>query len=120
MAAELATASGVNGVASAPLSPYDVLTLAQAAAYLQLSEDVVRAEAEAARLRGQCVTGEWRFVRDNILAWLRSPRTLTPIPFPIFSPLDETPEEHEAFLASIQAFRDEVDRATGFGKYAPE
>src|SRR5262245_53032203 len=35
-------------------SPLDVLTLAQAAEYLQLSEDAVRGEAEAGRLVGEC------------------------------------------------------------------
>jgi hypothetical protein len=98
-------------------SPLDVLTLAQAAGYLQLSEDAVRSEAEAGRLPGRNISGEWRFVRDSIVTWLRSPRP----PLPIRSPLiDETPEEHEAFLANIRAYRDEIDRATGSGKYAPE
>jgi hypothetical protein len=102
------------------LSSNDVLTLAQAAEYLQLSEDVVRAEAEAGRLIGQNVRGEWRFVRDSIIAWLRTPRspiTKPHIPTPV---LQETPEEQEAFLANIRAYRDEIDRATGHGKYAPE
>jgi hypothetical protein len=57
----------VNGAA---LSPLDVLTLAQAAAYLQLPEDAVRAEAEAGRLPGRSVAGEWRFLRDAIVGWL--------------------------------------------------
>jgi excisionase family DNA binding protein len=101
-------------------SPLDVLTLSQAAEYLQLPEDAVRAVAEAGRLVGQNVGGEWRFVRDSILTWLRTPRQ--PAPNSRITPpvVQETPEEHEAFLASIQAYRDEIDRATGHGKYAPE
>lgn len=59
----------VNGAA---LSPLDVLTLAQAAAYLQLPEDAVRAEAEAGRLPGRAVGGQWRFVRDAVADWLRT------------------------------------------------
>lgn len=60
---------GVNGVA---LSPLDVLTLAQAAAYLQLPEDAVRAEAEAGRLPARAVGGQWRFVRGAVADWLRT------------------------------------------------
>jgi hypothetical protein len=37
---------------------------------------------------------------------------------PPSTPPEETPEEQEAFLASIRAYRDEIDRATGSGKYA--
>jgi hypothetical protein len=93
----------------------DVLTLTQTAGLLQLSEEAVRAEAESGRLMGQNVGGEWRFARESVLAWLRAPRPqLTSAGSP------ETPEEQEAFLASIRAYRDEIDRATEHGKYAPE
>jgi excisionase family DNA binding protein len=116
MATEPTAASGVNG---APISPLDVLTLAQAAEYLQLPEDAVRAEAEAGRITGRQISGEWRFLRDTIIQWLRTPKKsmarLAELP-----PLHETPEEHEAFMAGIAAYRDEIDRATGSGKYAPE
>ncbi|MBX9625973.1 MAG: helix-turn-helix domain-containing protein [Gemmataceae bacterium] len=110
------TQPGVNGVA---LSPLDVLTLAQAAAYLQLPEDAVRAEAEAGRLPGRAVGGQWRFVRDAIVGWLRTggPKKYRPENHPVSN---ETPEEYEAFLATIRAHRDETDRLTGSGKYAPE
>ncbi|MBP3958752.1 hypothetical protein J8F10_26195 [Gemmata sp. G18] len=98
-------------------SSLDVLTLSQAAEYLQLPEEAVRAEAEAGHLVGQHVRGEWRFVRAGIIAWLQTPRTQ---PQSTISELQETLEEQEAFRASILAHRDEVDRATGFGKYAEE
>jgi excisionase family DNA binding protein len=62
-----------NGVAPAPLSLHDVLTLAQAAAYLQLSPAVVRAEADGGRLRGRRVGDDWRFVRDELIRWVRGP-----------------------------------------------
>src|SRR5436190_1376143 len=47
-------------------SPLDVLTLGQAAEYLQVSEEAVRAEAETGRLVGQEIGGEWRFLRSGV------------------------------------------------------
>lgn len=117
MATEPTTATDVNGVS---LSPLDVLTLTQAAAYLQLSEDAVRAEAEAGRIVGQTVGGDWRFLRDSIIAWLRAPKRRAGPRMGDLPVSEETPEEQEAFLANIRAYRDEIDRATGSGKYAPE
>jgi len=117
MANELTTS--VNGAPPTLLSPLDVLTLAQAAAYLQLPEDDVRAEAEAGRLVGQNVRGEWRFVRVGIVAWLRMPRRkLMSSVAGVLA--HETEEEYAAYWANILAYRDEIDRATGSGKYAPE
>jgi excisionase family DNA binding protein len=69
--------AGANGKPAAPLSPLDVLTLAEAAAYLRLPEDAIREEAEAGRLAGQCVRGEWRFARAAVAAWLQAPRAAT-------------------------------------------
>jgi excisionase family DNA binding protein len=95
----------VNGVPPASLSPLDVLTLAQAAAYLQLPEAAVRAEAEAGRLTGRQLGGEWRFVRDCIVQWLRTPpQPARPsvLDFPV---PDETPEEQEAFLEQLRNIR---------------
>lgn len=99
----------------AAVTPIDVLTLADAATYLQLPEEVVRAEAEAGRIAGRTVGGSWRFVREDIIAWLRSPPRRANLPI-----RDETEEEFEQFRERIRGFRDEVDRATGSGKYAPE
>lgn len=110
------TAHQSNGVA---MSPLDVLTLTQAAAYLQLPEDAVRAEAESGRLLGRNAAGEWRFLRDSIIHWLRKPSRLSAI-MPPSAKYEETPEEFEAYMASIRAYRDEMDRVTGSGKYAPE
>jgi hypothetical protein len=105
---------------SARRSPLDVLTLEEVAEYLRLSEDVVRAEAEACRLVGQNVGGEWRFVRASIVTWLQTPRVQAPKPR-ITQPMSqETQAEYEAFMATILAHRDEVNRATGSGKYAEE
>ena len=105
---------------SVNLTPFDVLTLAQAAEYLQLPEDVVCAEAESGRLTGHKVANEWRFLRESVIAWLR-PSELTAKKPQARSPvLQETPAEQEAFMESIRAYRDEIDRATGHGKYAPK
>lgn len=41
-------------------------------------------------------------------------------PFPTPPHIEETPEEREAFWASILAFRDEVNRATKSGSYAED
>lgn len=119
MATEQTTAGpGANGVAYAPLSPLDVLTLAQAADYLQLPADLVRAEAEAGRIAGLPVGADWRFLREAVAAWLRTPG-LPRVPVTTAG-IEETPEEQEAFLASIRAYRDEIDRATKSGRYAGE
>ncbi|MBN9118038.1 MAG: helix-turn-helix domain-containing protein [Planctomycetes bacterium] len=109
--------TGANGASGTWLSPFDVLTLAEAASYLRLPEDVVRAEAEAGRLVGQNVRGEWRFARGGIVKWLETPHKQS---FPLAAVREETQEEYEAFMASVRAHRDQVDRATGHGKYAAE
>lgn len=106
---------------SAASSPLDVLTPAEVADYLRVPESTVIAEAEAGNLPGRQLGGEWRFVREGITSTLRTPRPMARKPTPLMPPLvEETPEEHEAFLAILRAQRDEIDRATGSGKYAPE
>lgn len=119
LSSELAARAAGAGSPMMLLSPLDVLTLTQAGEYLQLPEHTVRAEAESGRLTGRCINGEWRFVRDEIVAWLRVPRRNT-MSSVVGILTDETDEERAAFLANIQAHRDEIDRATGSGKYAPE
>src|SRR4051812_41173854 len=117
-AAASATSSGTGGGPSDGL--FAVLTSLAAAAYLQVPEAALIAEAEAGRLPGRRIGGEWRFLKYALADWLQrggGPQPLKPVDVP--AP-DETPEEQEAFLAGIQAFRDEIDRATGFGKYAQE
>ncbi len=110
--------TGTNGVLHTPLSALDVLTLTEAAAYLRLPEDAVRAEAEAGRLVGQHVRGEWRFARSGVVAWLQIPQRPKP---PLVPPrVEETQEEYDAFMATIRARRDEDNRATKSGKYTEE
>jgi excisionase family DNA binding protein len=112
-----------NGVAHAPLSPFDVLTLGDAADYLKLSEAEVRTEVAEGRLVGQKVGSEWRFLRQKLIDWLSTPppapakprRSLADLPLP-----DISDDEYEAFRAVLEASRDEVDRATKSGKYAED
>jgi hypothetical protein len=88
-----------SGVATASL--YDVLTLPQAAAYLQLPEADVRTEAEAGRLIGRAVGDDWRFVRDELIRWVK------PLRLPSASPAwsAETEAACEAEIAAIYAAR---------------
>ncbi|MFO0797162.1 MAG: helix-turn-helix domain-containing protein [Gemmataceae bacterium] len=96
-----------NGDVAPQISPLDVLTLAQAAAYLQLAADVVRAEAEAGRLPGRRVAGEWRFSRAALIEWLSPTPTAAewppPAPFGPWSP--EAEREAEAEIARLAAAR---------------
>lgn len=117
VASKLAADATDAAVRRPPAMPFDVLTLEQAADYLQLPEDVVLAEAEAGRVVGQCIGGKWRFLRQEIMSWLRTPNARPLVSFPVST---ETDEEFEKFQDSIRAYRDEIDRATGSGKYAPE
>ena len=90
---------------------------------LRVPEAGLRVDAEAGRVPGRLVAGQWRFARSMLLAWLSQvevqPTTNKSSPAMPFR-IEETPEEQAAFWASIQAFRDDVNRATRSGKYAPE
>ena len=88
--------------------------------YVQLPEDILRTEAEAGRIVGLQVGSEWRFVRGDIIQWLRTPQPQRRPTLKNFPPSDETEEEFQAFTANIAAYRDQIDRETGSGKYAPE
>src|SRR5438045_3838373 len=48
----------------------EVMTLAEAAAYLRLPEDAVQAAIKEQNLPGRCVNGEWRFLKAGIQDWL--------------------------------------------------
>jgi excisionase family DNA binding protein len=61
-------AVGHHDFRPAPLP--DVLTVADAAALLQVDEHVVAELAEAGELPGRRVGSEWRFARQAILDWL--------------------------------------------------
>jgi excisionase family DNA binding protein len=48
----------------------DVLTVEQAAQLLQSEPETVRELAQAGELPGRRIGGEWRFLRQAVLAWL--------------------------------------------------
>jgi excisionase family DNA binding protein len=96
----------------------DVLTLAEAAAFLRVPEDGLRRDADAGRVPGRKVAGEWRFGRAALLEWLSRPEPPVSAPAQTGrelveyikrvnaeSPFRETEEEAEAFLARIYAAR---------------
>jgi hypothetical protein len=117
-----ASKAGANGT---PPSAEGVLTLAEAAKLLRVSETGLQADAAAGRVPCRLVAGEWRFKKEAIFEWLSQPDTgvearKNALLAVAGSLRDETPEEFEAYMANIRAHRDEIDRATGSGKYAPE
>ena len=57
-------------VSSANGKTDEVLTLAEAAAYLRLTETKVAGLAHAQGLPGRYVTGEWRFLKAALRQWL--------------------------------------------------
>jgi excisionase family DNA binding protein len=56
-----------------PPPPPEVMTAAQAAAFLQIDERAVIELAAAGKLPGRRLGGEWRFSRAAIVAWLATP-----------------------------------------------
>ena len=70
----------------------EVLTLAEAAAYLRVTEADVLIAATTQGLPGQKVGGEWRFSQSSLQAWLSTPRPMT---------------GKEAFLAIAGKFKDD-------------
>src|SRR5437867_371398 len=58
-----------NGVPDA----IDVLTLAEAAAYLRVAEDDVVDSVHAHGLPGRQIGGQWRFLKASLQSWLNSP-----------------------------------------------
>ncbi len=81
--------AGANGVA---LPPTEVLTLAEAAAYLRVPEAGLRADAEAGRVPGRRVGGEWRFSRQALIDWLGTA---------------QPPPLNQRQLSAIGAFKDD-------------
>jgi len=122
-AAAVAAAAATLGEISfpsvvAPASPPgEVLTLGEAAELLRTSEEGVRKEAEAGRIPGRNIGGEWRFSRRAVLTWLALPEhpAVPANTGPALvdhirrvnaaSQFQETEEEAEAFIAAIYAAR---------------
>lgn len=74
--------------------PHDVLTLSEAAVFLRVPEAEVLRLAQMRELPGRMLGGEWRFLRDALRDWLRTPARVT---------------GKEAFLAMAGAWRDDPD-----------
>ena len=53
-----------------PTDPAEVLTLADAAALLQVDASVVESMAESGELPGRKLGGDWRFARAALIGWL--------------------------------------------------
>ena len=63
--------SAANGKPVAESS--DVLTLAEAAAYLRVSEDDIIRMAREQSLPGRFLGNEWRFLKSALQTWLSTP-----------------------------------------------
>ena len=81
-----------NGVPA--IEPLDVMTLAEAAAYLRVTEDDVVRLVNEQKLPGRFVGAGWRFLKSGLQAWLS-----TPMPMP----------SKEAVLAAIASRKPEDD-----------
>jgi hypothetical protein len=64
----------------------EVLTLAEAAAFLRLSEPVVQRLALNGRIPSRVAEGEWRFLRSALLIWLAGTDYSEPLPPPPAAP----------------------------------
>ena len=76
----------------------EVLTLAEAAAFLRVDEASLAADADADRVPGQRVGGEWRFHRAGLMHWLATGRAARSD-----TPLEAAHRRHQAALASGDA-----------------
>jgi excisionase family DNA binding protein len=90
----------------------DILTLAEAAAYLKVSEEMLRTEAERNAIPAQRLGAEWRFSKASILKWLEETARTGPAKskaeldarlkeYWAKYPNQETLEEAEVFLKQI-------------------
>jgi excisionase family DNA binding protein len=83
-----ASPTGTSGAGS------EVLTLAEAAAYLRVAEEEVLRLANLQELPGRRIGGEWRFLKIALQDWLRTPPRSS---------------GKEALLALAGAWRDDPD-----------
>lgn len=60
-----------NAVPPAPFA--EVLTLAEAAAYLRVAEAAILRLVQQQNLPGRQIDGEWRFLKSALQDWLRTP-----------------------------------------------
>ena len=95
---------GKNGT---PPNPEGVLTLAEAAKLLRVSEEGLKLDAIAGRVPCRLIAGEWRFTKAALFEWLSVPpqiehSTGTGSPRP-WTP--EVEREAEAEIAQLRAAR---------------
>jgi excisionase family DNA binding protein len=64
-----------NGTLAA--EPTDVLTLAEAAAYLRVSESDLLQSVSMEGLPGRKIGAAWRFLKSSLQDWLKGPRKKT-------------------------------------------
>lgn len=85
-----ASKAGANGT---PPNPEGVLTLAEAAKLLRVSEAGLLADVIDGRVPCRLVAGEWRFTKEAIFEWLRQPEVNV--------------EAKKSMLSVIGAFKDD-------------
>ena len=91
----------------------EVLTLAEAAAFLRVEAEELRRAADAGRVPGRAIGAEWRFVKATLVEWLSQPetrsgpaRTNRELADHIRANVtNETSEEQEEFLRQLRAIR---------------
>jgi excisionase family DNA binding protein len=88
------TSGGANAAPAANLANHEVLTLAEAAAFLRVPEEEVLRLVGPGGLPGRLIGSEWRFSKAAILEWLRTPPPKS---------------SKEAFLALAGAWKDDPD-----------
>jgi len=98
----------------------EVMTLAEAAAWLRVPEEGLRADVVAGRIPARLVAGEWRFSKAALVVWFSQPEPLENRPktgaqlvariqeINRNSRYKETPEEVEAFIAELYKIRKSV------------
>jgi excisionase family DNA binding protein len=84
--------SAKNGTPNA--EPLDVMTLAEAAAYLRVAEAEVVQLVQTEGLIGRQVGAQWRFLKRNLELWLSTPAKRNP---------------NEALLALAGTWKDDPD-----------
>ncbi len=102
----------------------EVMTLAEAAGWLRVSESGLKADTIAGRVPARFVAGEWRFNKAALVAWLSQPEPPANRPktgaelverirqIRAASPYPETEEEAEEFIRKMYAAR-KADSVSG-------
>ncbi len=89
----------VNGLAT------EILTPSGLAKFLQLPEEVVLQEANAGRIPGRCIAGEWRFLRSAIANWFEHPENQPARSYPPVGVGRDFEEDPEAIIKAIYSER---------------